>query len=238
MSDLSIKEVASFMGISAGNAKVKLHRARKQLGERLEKMLKKHLEMEKLNSGFIFTVMSSIKSLPIPSISKPNPIRWLPISISIGMGLLIGLIGFGISFDSGISSDILSFEALKAVPSFEVSILSRADKQEFLRMKGDRKNKAFAPQNIDPLQRFITEQSAETYTILNSEGIAAKSEAGQMITIDLPAQPEDAKRLEMVLINRGSFIMGSAKAERGRSEDDWPLHKVTISKAFYMGSTK
>ena len=61
MSDLSIKEVASFMGISPNNAKVKLHRARKHLGEKLQSMLRKQLEAEKLKSGFIFTVVTITK---------------------------------------------------------------------------------------------------------------------------------------------------------------------------------
>ncbi len=68
MSNLSTKEVAGFMGISPNNAGVKLHRARKQLGERLEKMLGKQLEKEKMRSGFTFTIMDSIRGMPIPSV--------------------------------------------------------------------------------------------------------------------------------------------------------------------------
>ena len=46
MSDLSVKEIASFMGVSPNTVKGKLHRARKQLGERVEKMIGKHMSKE------------------------------------------------------------------------------------------------------------------------------------------------------------------------------------------------
>ena len=39
---------------------------------------------------------------------------------------------------------------------------------------------------------------------------------------------------EMVLIPTGTFVMGSLEKE-GRSDDEMPLHQVTISKPFYMG---
>ena len=97
MSDLSVKEIAEFMGISPNNVKVRLHRARKQLGERLEKMIGKQLKKEKLKAGFIFKVADSIRDMPIPSLPKPRPTRWAPIPISIGLALLIGIIGYGIS---------------------------------------------------------------------------------------------------------------------------------------------
>lgn len=57
----------------------------------------------------------------------------------------------------------------------------------------------------------------------------------KMITVHLPALQADAKKLEMVLIEPGSFIMGSPKEELGRSGTDWPLHEVTITKPFYIG---
>jgi hypothetical protein len=105
MSGLSTREVASFMGISPNNAGVKLHRARKQLGERLEKMVARKLKKEKLESGFTFTIMNSIRSMPIPSLSKPRPNKWIPIPISIGLALLIGIIGYGISAGRDFSSE-------------------------------------------------------------------------------------------------------------------------------------
>ena len=128
MSNLSIKEIAYFLGTSPGNVKVKLHRARKQLGERLEDMLGKQLGKKKLRSGFIITVVDSIRNMPIPSLPKPRPIRWAPIPISIGLALLIGIIGYGVSSGKDISPDM---PALKPA-TFEVSLLPDPDRQAVL----------------------------------------------------------------------------------------------------------
>jgi len=128
MSDLSIKEIASFMGISANTVKGKLHRARRQLGERLEKMLGKQLKEEKLRPGFIFAVVDSIRNMPIPTVPKPPPIRWAPISISIGVALLIGAIGFGVPLGRGVSSDMPVLRHIET--PLEVYLLPSVDEQE------------------------------------------------------------------------------------------------------------
>lgn len=243
MSGLSIKEVASFMGISPNNAKVKLHRARKQLGKRLEHMVRKQLGREKLKQGFIFTVMNSIKNLPIPSVPKPTPIKWMPTPISIAAALLIGIIGFGGSFGGSILPDIPNLESVEPALSFDVSLLSNLDEHEVLDMKRSEENRVFALQNIvfqQPNENTNKEKSTRAYavhqrTTSHSEGSSAKSEEQQMITVELPNLPQDAQKLEMILIKPGTFTMGSSLKERGRSEDEWPPHKVTMTKLFYMG---
>ncbi len=106
MSGLSTKEVAGFMGISPNHVGVKLHRARKQLGERLEKMIGKRLSKEKLGSRFVFKVVDSIRDIPIPSLPKQRPTKWSPISISVGLVLLIGIIGYGVSSSKNIPPDM------------------------------------------------------------------------------------------------------------------------------------
>lgn len=68
-----------------------------------------------------------------------------------------------------------------------------------------------------------------------SEGSIEKLAEQQTMTIDLPNLPEETKKMEMVLIKAGSFMMGSSKEEPGRTDFEWPLHKVTITKSFYMG---
>ena len=121
MSSLSVKEIAHFMGVSPNSVRIKLHRARKQLGERVEKMIGKQLRKEKLRSGFVFKVVNSIRDMPIPSLPKPRPIKWAPIPISIGAALLIGIIGLGISSGRDASQDM---PVLKPVETpFEVSLL-------------------------------------------------------------------------------------------------------------------
>jgi len=136
MSGLSTKEVAGFMGISPNNVGVKLHRARKQLGERLEKMLGRQLRKEKMRSGFTFTLMDCIRGMPIPSLPKPRPNKWMPIPVSIGLALLIGIIGFGISSGKGVSSET---QTLKPA-TFEVSLLPDPDGQTFLDTESEKIN--------------------------------------------------------------------------------------------------
>lgn len=43
--------------------------------------------------------------------------------------------------------------------------------------------------------------------------------------------------MRFVLISSGSFLMGSPESEKGRQWNE-PLHRVTISKSFYMGETE
>ncbi|MFC1719113.1 sigma-70 family RNA polymerase sigma factor [Candidatus Poribacteria bacterium] len=128
MSNLSVKEIAHFMGVSPNSVKIKLHRARKQLGERLEEMIGKHLSKEKLKAGFVFKVVDAIRDMPIPSLPKPRPTKWMPIPISIGLALLIGIIGFGVSSGKDVSSDM---PILKPA-TFEVSLLPDSDRQAVL----------------------------------------------------------------------------------------------------------
>lgn len=68
-----------------------------------------------------------------------------------------------------------------------------------------------------------------------SDGSSEKLAEQQTMTIDLPNLPKEAKKLEMVLIKEGSFTMGSSKEELSRTDIEWPLHRVTIAKSFYMG---
>ena len=51
------------------------------------------------------------------------------------------------------------------------------------------------------------------------------------ITVTLPG----GAKLEMVWIQPGRFLMGSAVSEPGRRDDEGPQQKVTITKGFYLG---
>ncbi len=61
------------------------------------------------------------------------------------------------------------------------------------------------------------------------------------LVIKLPDMPKDAVALEMVYIQPGSFMMGSKKGflgiggEKRRNDDEGPLHKVTLTKGFFIG---
>jgi len=45
----------------------------------------------------------------------------------------------------------------------------------------------------------------------------------------------DGIKMEFVRIPAGSFYMGSSSLEKGRDDDEGPVHEVRISKPFYMG---
>jgi len=55
------------------------------------------------------------------------------------------------------------------------------------------------------------------------------------ITIELENLSAGSKKLQMVLINPGRYLMGSPQNEPGRSKSDWDQHELIISKPFYMG---
>ncbi|MCX7114051.1 MAG: formylglycine-generating enzyme family protein [Proteobacteria bacterium] len=56
------------------------------------------------------------------------------------------------------------------------------------------------------------------------------AEVRQTDSINIPA-----KEPEMITLNPGSFLMGSPPDEPGRSSDEGPQHKVTITRPFAMG---
>ena len=125
MSDLSVREIAEFMGISPNNVKVRLHRARKQLGERLEEMVGKQLRTKKLGSGFVLNMMNSIRNMPIPSLPESRSNRWAPVPISIGMALLISIIGFGISSGRDVVPNTPIFRPEETL--YEIHLLPKPD---------------------------------------------------------------------------------------------------------------
>ena len=57
----------------------------------------------------------------------------------------------------------------------------------------------------------------------------------QTLTVDLPGLPAYAKKLDMVLISAGTFIMGINSVEKTSWGNEVPPHQVTITKPFYLG---
>ena len=51
----------------------------------------------------------------------------------------------------------------------------------------------------------------------------------------IPNNLQNSIGMEFVLIPAGEFDMGSPSDEEGRMDDEWPVHRVKISKSFYMG---
>ena len=75
----------------------------------------------------------------------------------------------------------------------------------------------------------LDERALET---VNSS--ASSGNTSQIITIPLTL-PSGATPLEMVLIQPGTFMMGSPSSEKDRRTDESPQHQVTISNSFFMG---
>lgn len=77
-------------------------------------------------------------------------------------------------------------------------------------------------------------------------GVASQRDAALMAdapALVAPSAPTSAERFEnsvgitMVPVSAGSFLMGSASGEAGRNDDEF-LHKVIISKNYWMGETE
>ncbi len=64
-----------------------------------------------------------------------------------------------------------------------------------------------------------------------TSGTAEESNTPQSVTLKLPG----GIPLEMVRIPAGSFLMGSSESERGRYDNEGPVHEVKIACDFYMG---
>jgi formylglycine-generating enzyme required for sulfatase activity len=53
--------------------------------------------------------------------------------------------------------------------------------------------------------------------------------------VQLENLPEGARRLELILVEPGRFVMGCERTERGLVSREWWPHEVTISRPFYLG---
>jgi len=91
------------------------------------------------------------------------------------------------------------------------------------------------PDRVESRDRGFSESGEQVWGAEKSPYVFFRQKGPCTIVIDLPGLEEDARRLEMVLIEPGSFIMGAPKDELGRSGRDWPPHEVSISRPFYIG---
>jgi formylglycine-generating enzyme required for sulfatase activity len=87
----------------------------------------------------------------------------------------------------------------------------------------------------EPAETGVALQEVRSYPGSGREELGEMVPGQSIITINLPNMPEDAKKLEMVLIKPGSFTMGSSNERSRHSGNEWPVHNVTITKPFYMG---
>ena len=81
---------------------------------------------------------------------------------------------------------------------------------------------------------FVISCSGSSET--NREGIPSKSQSIPSEVRDLP-KITNIIGMKLVLIPKGTFMMGSPKTEKGRVQDE-TQHQVTISKDYYLGVTE
>ena len=61
------------------------------------------------------------------------------------------------------------------------------------------------------------------------------AEAERRRLAQLPREIRNSIGIELVLLEAGTFAMGSPPTEAGRDADEGPVHEVTISQRFYLG---
>lgn len=75
-------------------------------------------------------------------------------------------------------------------------------------------------------------------------GLVAAAEGGRedrggetppRLTLSIPGATGTTRPLDMVLIREGSYWMGCSTDERGRVGREWPVHRVTLTRPFYLG---
>ena len=97
-----------------------------------------------------------------------------------------------------------------------------------------------------PIRAVIPVSAKETPAVMSQKTVALprgfaalglNEDSGlEEYRVSIPGLPGNVKPLEMVSIPAGTFMMGSPDDEFLRSEShDWNRHRVTLSRAFYLG---
>ena len=101
MSNCSLKEISEFLGISVNTVKIKLHRARQQLGSALSDRYGKFLKDRKLKGGFLMQVMKQINHIPSPTMTftwSSSVVGKIVFSLITAFCILIG--GIAVQYNS------------------------------------------------------------------------------------------------------------------------------------------
>ena len=84
-------------------------------------------------------------------------------------------------------------------------------------------------------RRAEEQRRAEEAVRAAAERRRQAAEAERRRLAQLPREIRNSIGMELVLLEAGTFAMGSPPTEAGRDADEGPVHEVTISQRFYLG---
>jgi len=92
-----------------------------------------------------------------------------------------------------------------------------------------------ALKKLQKAKRKLEEENLDSAGIVNKIEEAKKLEKEEKKKKEAPKGITNSIGMEMVYIPAGEFDMGSPDSEKGRFKDEGPVHRVKISKPFYIG---
>src|SRR5262249_44756748 len=81
-------------------------------------------------------------------------------------------------------------------------------------------------------ERWNWYRTMRPYRVANMDSYVLKPEAERALKPGDTFHECASDCTEMIVVPAGEFMMGSLTTEKGRSDDEWPQHKVTISRPF------
>ena len=127
LSDMSTREIARFLGTSPNNIAQRLKRARAKLKEEMVAMISTTFEEQKLQAGFTFRIVESVKRLKIQATPRTTGLPW---GLSLATGIILAILSIGShlsvpDFMSASTEPVLSSELSVAdIGEIPVDILS------------------------------------------------------------------------------------------------------------------
>ena len=85
---------------------------------------------------------------------------------------------------------------------------------------------------VESVTRYLTTAGRDGEHYREALELLDRAEAGP------PRELRNSIGMEFVLIEAGTFAMGSPETEAGRFDDEGPVHQVTLSQPFYLGKTE
>ena len=223
---MNSNEIARSLGTSPSAIRKRLSRARRQLKEEMIAIMDTAFEGQKLQASFTFRIVEAIKWVKVHPTPRMTELPW-------GLSLAAGLTIVVISLSSYLSMSHNVDTAAGGMTSREGKLMRM--NQGTMDTPGNPTRSAAGSWDIQSVVLMVSQADDDTKPVAAGSHASANAGQRQAITIDLPGLPDHARKLEMVLVQPGTFIMGSPKEEHGRSDNEWSPHKVTITRPFYIG---